>query len=481
MNTLHLLPFCDLDDREFIFVNNISSIKFHEVMESDFYNLLPNPDKNDEADPDLMFINPQSDYYSISKMNNVLTSRQGKGISLFHCNIRSLTKNLNLLNDMLYSLDSGLDVIAITETRLNPNSISNTELLNYNLFHVDSPTLAGGVAIYANKALKTIPRPDLKIDLPLVESCWIEIDPCNNNRHILIGCIYRHPSAGMDEFTVKLEELIKESNLNKYDTYILGDMNIDLLKHHTHQQTGQYIDMLYSYDLLPVITKPTRITSHTATLIDHIYTNTINNLVSGIVTVDISDHLPIFCVAGVSPKRQCTKLFYRDVHTLKQLYYSFIYPYLTYGITSWGSACKTRLQKIKTKQNRCVRSIFFAHSRDSAMSYLNLLQILTLDNVYKFKLALFIHKIKNGPANIPTIFSGSLTLASEVHSYNTRFATNFNIYRPNINNNYGATTFSFLASKIWESIPFDFKKLSYNRFYKQYKMYLLNTQYVSLV
>ena len=44
---------------------------------------------------------------------------------------------------------------------------------------------------------------------------------------------------------------------------------------------------------------------------------------------------------------------------------------------------------------------------------------------------------------------------------------------------YGATTFSFLASKIWESIPFDFKKLSYNRFYKQYKMYLLNTQSVS--
>ena len=35
----------------------------------------------------------------------------------------------------------------------------------------------------------------------------------------------------------------------------------------------------------------------------------------------------------------------------------------------------------------CVRSLFFAHSRDSAMSYLNLLQILTLKNIYKFKLA----------------------------------------------------------------------------------------------
>ena len=77
MNTLELLPFYDLDDREFIFVNSISFIKSHEVMESDFYNLLPNPNKNDEADPDLMFINPQSDYYSISKMNNILTNRQG--------------------------------------------------------------------------------------------------------------------------------------------------------------------------------------------------------------------------------------------------------------------------------------------------------------------------------------------------------------------------------------------------------------------
>ena len=61
--------------------------------------------------------------------------------------------------------------LIITRVNFNPNSISNTELLNYNLFHVDSPTLAGGVAIYVNKVLKTIPRPDLKIDLPLVESC----------------------------------------------------------------------------------------------------------------------------------------------------------------------------------------------------------------------------------------------------------------------------------------------------------------------
>ena len=158
------------------------------------------------------------------------------------------------------------------------------------------------------------------------------------------------------------------------------------------------------------------------------------------------------------------------------MYFSFIYPYLTYGITSWGSAYKTRLLKIKTKQNKCVRSMFFAYSRDSAMPYLNLLGILTLENIYKFKVALFTHKIINTTTNIPYIFKGTLTLASEVHSYNTRFVSNLNFHRPRIMNNYEAATLAFAGSKIWEKIPTKLKKLSYNSFYKQYKLYLLNAQ-----
>ena len=37
-------------------------------------------------------------------------------------------------------------------------------------------------------------------------------------------------------------------------------------------------------------------------------------------------------------------------------------------------------------------------------------------------------------------------------------------------NNYGAATFAFSGSKIWEKIPSKFKKLSYNSFYKQHKL-----------
>ena len=49
--------------------------------------------------------------------------------------------------------------------------------------------------------------------------------------------------------------------------------------------------MLLSLGLMPIITKPTRITDHTATLIDHIYTNTLEKLIkSRLCLADISDH-----------------------------------------------------------------------------------------------------------------------------------------------------------------------------------------------
>jgi len=53
----------------------------------------------------------------------------------------------------------------------------------------------------------------------------------------------------------------------------MGDMNIDLLKFETHLKTSDYLDNLFQNGFLPTITKPTRITSTSATLIDHIYMN----------------------------------------------------------------------------------------------------------------------------------------------------------------------------------------------------------------
>ena len=58
--------------------------------------------------------------------------------------------------------------------------------------------------------------------------------------------------------------------------------------------------------------------------------------------------------------------YYVDLKMLKQLYFTLIYPYLNYGIMSWGNTYASKLTKICTKQNKCIRSIFFARSRENA-------------------------------------------------------------------------------------------------------------------
>ena len=60
-------------------------------------------------------------------------------------------------------------------------------------FHTDSPTNAGGAALYIASNLKAAPKPDVKFDIALVESCWAEIEAGEGKKKIIICCIYKHP------------------------------------------------------------------------------------------------------------------------------------------------------------------------------------------------------------------------------------------------------------------------------------------------
>ena len=50
--------------------------------------------------------------------------------------------------------------------------------------------------------------------------------------------------------------------------YIMGDYNLDLLKHEIHHPTENFLDIMYTNYLVPLINRPTRITRQSSTLID---------------------------------------------------------------------------------------------------------------------------------------------------------------------------------------------------------------------
>ena len=91
----------------------------------------------------------------------------------------------------------------------------------------------------------------------------------------------------------------------------MGDFNIDLLKTESCDFSNRFSEQLFTSSFLPLITRPTRITEHTATLIDNIFTNDLEQIESsknGLVFSDISDHLPVFHIASFPTKMYSSKI-----------------------------------------------------------------------------------------------------------------------------------------------------------------------------
>ena len=78
---------------------------------------------------------------------------------------------------------------------------------------------------------------------------------------------------------------------------IIGtDQNFDLLKIESHNYILDLLNHALDNSFIPTITKPTRITYHSATRIDNIYIKYTRNrpvLKSAILLSELSDHLPI--------------------------------------------------------------------------------------------------------------------------------------------------------------------------------------------
>ena len=130
---------------------------------------------------------------------------------------------------------------------------------------------------------------------------FIEINKSQigTNRNVILGLVYRKPGTSAANFNDKLIISLQKISLENKIYQLIGDLNLDLLKQDRHHDISALIDIIYSNGFVPVITKPTRITEHPQTLIDHIYSNTDLTTpnykhMQGLLRPDISDHYPVF-------------------------------------------------------------------------------------------------------------------------------------------------------------------------------------------
>ena len=258
-----------------------------------------------EIDPENKFfysvVNNKCNYF-----NNIIYQKDSAPF-LFHFNCGSLGSKFDDLENYISSLTFQFDIIALSETWLKADTnIALYQLSDFYMYRLDRVCRkGGGVAIYVKNTLKhRLLNQMTYVVNDLLECLTIELTDQNNNKNI-VTCIYRQPDSSIDDFINNIEKLFRNKQGN---TYICGDFNINLFNYDSNNQVNYFLDSIYSLGLFPLITKPTRITSHSATLIDNIFTNIHDYAhMSGIIVCDISDHFPVFT---------CKKVI---THTCKQI------------------------------------------------------------------------------------------------------------------------------------------------------------------
>lgn len=271
------------------------------------------PNMLNEIDPDRHFFNftDNCKYYQDDSITEIIAQQDGnKNLSIIHFNSRSLHANFQYIKDYLIQLNVNFDVIAISETWLTNNVIQDFQLENYQMYSMNRTNKkGGGVALYLNDKLKCrlIDNMTTAID-GVMECVTVEIE-MESNKNSILSCIYRAPASSIDLFADCIEKVFL--NHSHKNLVICGDFNIDLLKINSHKPTEKFVNTMCTLMLYPKITRPTRVTSCSSSLIDNIFSNIIDTcILSGILYNDISDHLPIFAVLPISVKQ--TKCIYNN-------------------------------------------------------------------------------------------------------------------------------------------------------------------------
>ena len=126
--------------------------------------------------------------------------------------------------------------------------------------------------------------------------------------------MYRPPNSTEGGFITEIIEVICKTNQEKRGLILGMDHNLDLLKCTEHKMMQKFLNCLLDNDMLPTITRPTRITQNTATLIDNIFVSSklYRDFKLGLILNDMSDHLPVLTLLKQTKFTDKTNLEFRS-------------------------------------------------------------------------------------------------------------------------------------------------------------------------
>ena len=241
-----------------------------------------------------------SEYTDINTLSESLRSAKSS-LSILSLNSQSLNAKFDDFQIAIEQLNRNnqISVICIQETWLSSESPTSLfDLPNYQLISRGKYcSNHGGLITYIHNDFNWEPV-SIKDQTTGWENLFIKISQnSQNSKKYFIGNIYRLPSETVNDLQTFNDEFLETLEIlqsKRLQVYLCGDYNINLLKVYKKDQYNIFFENLVSAGYLPKISLTTRITDHSATLIDNIFGNRIDNNESGIILNNISDHQMIY-------------------------------------------------------------------------------------------------------------------------------------------------------------------------------------------
>ena len=127
-----------------------------------------------------------------------------------------------------------------------------------------------------------------------VECLCLEIST-KTTKKLILSLNYLSPNGDTTLFEKHMKSILFKNEANEKEVILTGDFNMILLGFDKNKKVQSFVNLMFRFGMIPTINKPTRVTRHTATAIDHVFTNTIMGNIeikTAIVKTDISDHFP---------------------------------------------------------------------------------------------------------------------------------------------------------------------------------------------
>ena len=212
-----------------------------------------------------------------------------------------------------------LDIFGFTETKLTDDIKSLYEIIGYQQFALNNKRNSGGVAIYVKNNLSNIKvRSDLSRKTDHLECLFLE---CTIDSYtFLCGVLYRRPNSNMNSYFEDLNNILDIISGESKISISMGDNNLNLLNMSNNINVNNLVNLFHSYNYFDLINKPTRVTSNSTTLIDHIWSNNYaNSVLNGILYTNIADHFPVFSIFNLNVnKPQNSQYIYYKVRELSR-------------------------------------------------------------------------------------------------------------------------------------------------------------------